>query len=171
MIEFISKQRLLLYFKLTSKNVAKKCVQKIFFINSKYISSYQGFKELQYVDLQLDLQRIKTCKSSNMQINNLIQNLKSGKIFFQIKYFQFYLDLCLIFWFTSLRALFIWKSGYVTSIVSITHTVIFSKQEVLRRWAVHKTTVSQISFQSISFKITKKHIALLKIVKNSGQKL
>ena len=36
--------------------------------------------------------------------------------------------------FTSLRALFIWTSGNVTSIVSITHTVIFSKQEVSRRW-------------------------------------
>ena len=35
--------------------------------------------------------------------------------------------------FTSLRALFIWTSGNVTSIVSITHTVIFSKQEVSRR--------------------------------------
>ena len=35
--------------------------------------------------------------------------------------------------FTSLRALFIWTSGNVTSIVSITHTVIFSRQEVSRR--------------------------------------
>ena len=35
--------------------------------------------------------------------------------------------------FTSLRALFIWTSGNVTSIVSITHTVIFSNQEVSRR--------------------------------------
>ena len=35
--------------------------------------------------------------------------------------------------FTSLRALFIWTSGNVTSIVSITHTVVFSKQEVSRR--------------------------------------
>ena len=35
--------------------------------------------------------------------------------------------------FTSLCALFIWTSGNVTSIVSITHTVIFSKQEVSRR--------------------------------------
>ena len=35
--------------------------------------------------------------------------------------------------FTSLRALFIWTSGNVTSIVSITHTVIFSEQEVSRR--------------------------------------
>ena len=33
----------------------------------------------------------------------------------------------------SLRALFIWTSGNVTSIVSITHTVIFSEQEVSRR--------------------------------------
>ena len=36
---------------------------------------YQGFKELQYVDLLLDLQRIATCKDSenyNMQIYNLI---------------------------------------------------------------------------------------------------
>ena len=39
-------------------------VEKIFFIYSKYISSYQGFKELQYLDLQLDLQRITTCKDS-----------------------------------------------------------------------------------------------------------
>ena len=30
----------------------------------KYISSYQGFKELQYVDLQLDLQRITSGKDS-----------------------------------------------------------------------------------------------------------
>ena len=35
--------------------------------------------------------------------------------------------------FTSLRALFIWTSRNVTSIVSITHTVIFSKQDVSRR--------------------------------------
>ena len=35
--------------------------------------------------------------------------------------------------FTSLCALFIWTSGNVTSIASITHTVIFSKQEVSRR--------------------------------------
>ena len=38
--------------------------------------------------------------------------------------------------FTFLRALFIWTSSNVTSIVSITHTVIFSKQEVSRRWVV-----------------------------------
>ena len=35
--------------------------------------------------------------------------------------------------FFSLCALFIWTSGNVTSIVSITHTVIFSKQEASRR--------------------------------------
>ena len=35
--------------------------------------------------------------------------------------------------FSSLRALFIWTSGNVTSIVSITHTVIFSNQEVSKR--------------------------------------
>ena len=40
--------------------------------------------------------------------------------------------------FTSLRAsLFIWTSGNVTSIVSITHTVIFSEQEVSRRRVAH----------------------------------
>ena len=36
---------------------------------------YQSFKELQYVDLLLDLQRIATCKDSkdyNKQIYNLI---------------------------------------------------------------------------------------------------
>ena len=36
--------------------------------------------------------------------------------------------------FTSLRALFIWTSSNVTSIISIIHTVIFSNQEVSRRW-------------------------------------
>ena len=42
----------------------------------KYSSyNYQGFKELQYVDLLLDLRRITTCKDSenyNMYIYNLI---------------------------------------------------------------------------------------------------
>ena len=36
-------------------------------------------------------------------------------------------------WLTSLCVLFIWTSGNVTSVVSITHTVIFSEQEVSRR--------------------------------------
>ena len=35
--------------------------------------------------------------------------------------------------FTSVRALFIWTSGNVTGIILITHTVIFSNQEVSRR--------------------------------------
>ena len=35
--------------------------------------------------------------------------------------------------FTSLRALCIWTSGNATSIVSITHTVVFSNQDVWRR--------------------------------------
>ena len=39
--------------------------------------------------------------------------------------------------FTSFCALFIWRSGNVTSIVSITHTVIFSNQEVSRRRVAH----------------------------------
>ena len=40
-------------------------------------------------------------------------------------------------WFASLRVLFIWTRSNITSIVSITHTVIFSKQEVSRRWVAH----------------------------------
>ena len=39
--------------------------------------------------------------------------------------------------FTSLRALFIWTSSSVTSIVSITHTIIFSQQEVSGRRVAH----------------------------------
>ena len=39
--------------------------------------------------------------------------------------------------FTSLHALFIWTSNNVTRIASITHTVIFSKQEASRRWVAH----------------------------------
>ena len=40
---------------------------------SSYISSYQGFKKLQYVDLLLlDLQRMTTSKNYNMHIYNLI---------------------------------------------------------------------------------------------------
>ena len=49
--------------------------------------------------------------------------------------FMMFILVCTCFvWFTSLRALFIWTSGKVTSIVLITHTVIFSKQEVSKRW-------------------------------------
>ena len=39
--------------------------------------------------------------------------------------------------FTSVRDFFIWENVYVTSIVSITHAVHFSNQEVLRRRAAH----------------------------------
>ena len=42
------------------------CLETLHLLKIKYISSYQGFKGLQYVDLQVDLQRIKTCKSSNL---------------------------------------------------------------------------------------------------------
>ena len=47
-----------------------------------------------------------------------------------------YVGLCLVYWFTSLCDFFMWENIYVMSIVLITHTLIFSKQEVLRRWAV-----------------------------------
>ena len=40
----------------------------------------------------------------------------------------------------------------------------------VKQWE-DKATVSQISSQSISVEITKKHIVLFKIVKNSGHKL
>ena len=36
--------------------------------------------------------------------------------------------------FTSFLAIYVWTSGNVTSIALITHTIIFSKQEVSRRW-------------------------------------
>ena len=62
MIELTFKWRLLLYFKLFLVKVYQKSV---FSKYSSYISNYQGFKELQYVDLLLlDLQRITTCKDS-----------------------------------------------------------------------------------------------------------
>ena len=48
-------------------------------------------------------------------------------------FMMFFLVCTWFVWFTSFHALFIWTSGNVTSIVSITHTVIFSKQEVSRR--------------------------------------
>ena len=51
--------------------------------------------------------------------------------------FTMFISVCTWFvWFTSLCALFIWTSGNVKSTVSITHTVIFSKQEVSRRQVV-----------------------------------
>ena len=53
--------------------------------------------------------------------------------------FMMFILVCIWFVrFTSLRAsLFIWTSGNITSIVSITHTVIFSEQEVSRRRVAH----------------------------------
>ena len=82
--------------------------------------------------------------------------------------------------FTSLRALFIWKSGNVTSIVSITHTVIFSKQEVSRSWqrmvgqeTIHvRETVGRknnckLNFFSMYFVRTNEEIHLS--FKNSGK--
>ena len=93
----------------------------------KYYSSYQGFKGLQYAHLQIHLQIRK--------LTTWFRTWKVVRYFFKLNFFKFYLDLCLIFWFTSLRALFVWKNGYVTSIVSITDTVIFLKQELLRRRA------------------------------------
>ena len=76
------------------------------------------------------LQRITICRFTTRFTKNC--NLQGFK---ELYLTTFHLDLCLICWFTSLRALFLWTSGNVTSIVSITHTVIFSKQEVLRRRA------------------------------------
>ena len=84
----------------------------------------QGFKELQYVDLQLDLQRTTTWKVVKCFFNHL-------NTFNEVP--QHFFDLHLICWLTSLRASFIWTSGNVTSIVSVTPTVIFSKQEFSRR--------------------------------------
>ena len=73
----------------SSKSVAKKCLENIPHIS---VVSYQGFKELQYVDLVLlDLQRITTCKDSIQMIAicwftpwfTKNYNLKSSKIFCQ----------------------------------------------------------------------------------------
>ena len=73
MIGLIFKQHLLLYFKLLLVKVQQRSVCRKY---SSFIQNiYQGFKELEYVDLLRDLQRIATCKDSknyNMQIYNLI---------------------------------------------------------------------------------------------------
>ena len=84
--------------------------------------------------------------------------------------------------FTSLRALFIWTSGNVTSIVSITHTVIFSKREISRRQVTHgspkRTNVREtvgrknnckLNFFSMYFVRNNEEIHLS--FKNSGHKL
>ena len=74
--------------------------------------------------------------------------------------------------FTSLCALFIWTSGKVTSIVSITYTIIFSKQ-VSRRWVPRgspgknkcswnsgKKKITKLNFFSMYFIRTNKEIHL-----------
>ena len=85
-------------------------------------------------------------------------------------------------WFYSLCALFIWTSGNVTSIVSITHTVIFSKREISRRQVTHgspkRTNVREtvgrknnckLNFFSMYFIQNIEEIYLS--FKNSGRKL
>ena len=53
--------------------VVKVQQERVFKKYSSYISSYQGFTKLQYVDLLLlDLQRMATSKNYNMHIYNLI---------------------------------------------------------------------------------------------------
>ena len=81
-------------------------------------------------------------------------------------------------WMTSLHALFIWTSSNVTSIVSITHTVILSKQDVSRRWVargspgenvcetVGRKNNCKLNFFSMYFVRNNEEI-----VKNSGHKL
>ena len=52
--------------------------------------------------------------------------------------FMMFILVCTWFvWLASLCTLCIWTSGNVTSIVSITHAVVFSKQEVSRRRVAH----------------------------------
>ena len=81
-----------------------------------------------------------------------------------------YLGLHLFVRFTSLLALFIWTSGNVMTIVSITHTVILSKQEVSRRRvalkgiSAHKTvgrkSKCKLNFFSMYFVRNSKEIHL-----------
>ena len=100
----------------------------------------------------------KTGFTRNTSECRLLQLVVAGKCFDQNKFFKKYLIqfvhvlpeikyirevwrpfrlfILVCTWFVkfaSLRALFIWTSSNVTSIISITHTVIFSKQEVSRR--------------------------------------
>ena len=116
----------------SGKSVAKKRVQKIFFIQlPRFLNIYnmQIYNSI-CEELQLArIQRITICRFTKSC------NWKSRKIFFQSFKYVLRTVASLICRLTSLRALFIWTSRNVTSIVSITHTVIFSKQEVLRRWA------------------------------------
>ena len=75
MIELVFKQCLLLYFKLLLIKVWQKCVFRKY---SSFIQNYQqleGFRELQYIGLLLNLQGITTSKdlnNYNMQIYKMI---------------------------------------------------------------------------------------------------
>ena len=52
--------------------------------------------------------------------------------------FTMFILVCTRFvWFTSLHDFFIWENVYIMSIVSITHAIHFSNQEVLRRRGAH----------------------------------
>ena len=100
---------------------------------SSYISSYQGFKELQYVDLLLKLQlariqRIAIFRFTTWCTKNY--NLKSGKVFFQP--FKYVLRTVAILSGFVLDLLAHFSSCFIVSII---HSVIFSKQDVLRRRA------------------------------------
>ena len=63
MIELFKQCLLLHLLKLLLVKVKQKVYLEtiLHLLKIKYISSYQGFTELQCVDLQLDLQRITTC--------------------------------------------------------------------------------------------------------------
>ena len=77
--------------------------------------------------------------------------------------------------FTSIRALFIWTRGNVTSIVSIAHTVIFSKQVSRRRVAQERINVRETVGRKNNCKLNFFSMYFVRnneeIVKNSGHKL
>ena len=147
------------------------CLETIFhLLKIKYISSYKGFNGLQYVNLQLDLQKIRTCKCSknyNMWIYNLIYKelqLGSGRIFFQIivsfKNCHNFILICASYFGSLLFVLYSSGQAAMSRALSRLHIVIFSKQEVLRRQAARGSSGEN-----------KWPIVLLKIVKNSRHKL
>ena len=97
----------------------------VYRFTTRFTKSYnlQGFKELQYVDLLLDLQRTTTWKVV--------------RYFFQS--FKYALrTVAILSWFVDSLLFVLYSSGQAAmsrAIVSITHTVVFSKQDLLRRWA------------------------------------
>ena len=112
-----------------SKNViATLCIVTIERSELTFLLIFPWFKELQYVDLQLDLQII-------------IYNLKSGRIFFQIivtfKNCHDFVLICAWFFGSLLFMLCSSRKAAMSRALSWLHIVIFSKPEVLRRWAVH----------------------------------